>query len=448
MAWKIRNIIIILLLFRSYSGYSQAISIDTADAKGENLFFVFNSDALHNTSVWKLPVPGDYYRFQYGNSNLAASDTDSRFAEGDNILSISKDSILKNSITNLSDISVAFQNQERGCWMKVTDIESVQRGDTLYITRMLISPQRITWERKNACENDPLPISPVITVDTQEVEFYSPDGLKIDRYSGIVLPSHQTAGKYAVNYNCIYCLENNSDTILIHPKPDFSVERHRKICEGNTIELELATESERQVYAWSDGTLNENMTVSAPGTYSVTAENEFGCSSSDTVIVELKTIEIDKFEYDVSEADCYEEGSVSIRELEIRNGTLPYTYRFENLVSNQVLLNPESLREGDYMLTITDADGCRVSVSRVISIRKDCLNDFPVFTPNTDGMDDDYYIPYEGEAVVYDRNGTERHRFMAPAYWDGKDSNGDPLPMGTYVIVVGKKEMINITIIK
>jgi flagellar hook assembly protein FlgD len=37
---------------------------------------------------------------------------------------------------------------------------------------------------------------------------------------------------------------------------------------------------------------------------------------------------------------------------------------------------------------------------------------------------------------------------MAPAYWDGRDDNGNPLPMGTYLIVVGKKEMINITIIK
>ena len=448
MICKYRNIIIALLLFRSFSGFSQAITIDTAEVKGGDLFFIFNSDALLNTSVWDLPVPGDYYRFQYGNSNLSISDTDNRFAEGDNILTVSKDSILKNNITGFSDISVAFMKQDRSCWMKVTDIESVQRGDTLYITRMLISPQRITWERKNACENDPVPISPLVTVDINEVEFYSPDGLNIDRYSGTILPSHHTAGKYAVNYSCIYCLENNSDTILIHPKPDFSVERHRKICEGNTIELALKAESERQVYTWSDGTLNENMTVSDPGIYTVTAENEFGCSSSDTVIVELKTIEIDKIAYDVTEADCYEEGNVSISELEIRNGTLPYTYRFENLVSNQVLLNPESLREGDYMLTITDADGCRVSVPRVISVRKECLGDFPVFTPNTDGMDDDYYIPYEGEAVVYDRNGTERHKFMAPAYWDGKDSNGDPLPMGTYVIVVGKKEMINITIIK
>ncbi len=448
MAWKIRNIIILLSLIRSFSGFGQAITIDTVNVKGENLFFIFNSDALLNASVWDVPVPGDSYRFQYGNSNLAASDTDSRFTEGDNILSISKDSILKNNITGFSDISVAFRKQDRDCWMKVSGIESVQRGDTLYITRMLISPQKVTWERKNACEDDPLPISPYITVDIEEVEFYSPDGLNIDRYSGTFLPSHQIPGKYAVNYQCIYCLENNSDTILIHSKPDFSVERHRKICEGNTIELALTTESEKQVYAWSDGTLNENMTVSAPGKYTVTAENEFGCSSTDTVIVELKTIEIENLVADVTDADCYEEGSVSFSELEIRNGTLPYTYRFKNLVSNQILMNPESLREGDYMLTISDADGCRVSDTRVISIRKDCLSDFPVFTPNTDGMDDDYYIPYEGEAVVYDRNGTERHKFMAPAYWDGKDSNGDPLPMGTYIIVVGKKEMINITIIK
>ena len=108
----------------------------------------------------------------------------------------------------------------------------------------------------------------------------------------------------------------------------------------------------------------------------------------------------------------------------------------------------DNLREGDYILTIEDADGCIAAVEHAISIRKDCLKDYPVFSPNTDGLDDDYYIPYEGKAIVYDRNGIERTEFMAPAYWDGTDNNGKPLPMGTYLIIVDKKEVINITIVK
>jgi hypothetical protein len=448
MSRVIRNIILVYLLCRSFTGSSQAITVDTSDIKGEYLYFVFNSEAVDNAGIWNSPVPGDYYRFQYGSSNLAVTDIDNRFVEGENVVHISKDSILKNEITGFSDISVSFLKQDRSCWIKVTDIESVQRGDTLHITRMLILPQKITYERKQACENDPLPITPVITKNLQDVEFLSPDGLNIDRYSGIILPAHQTAGKYAVYYNSTYCLEKNSDTITIHPKPAFLVERHRKICEGTTIELSPSAVSGNQNYAWSDGSLDKNIMVSAPGTYTVTAENEFGCRCTDTVVVELKTIQIEQIKPDVTPADCYEEGNVSFTLLDITNGTLPYTYRFKNLVTNQVLQNPQSLREGDYALTIEDADGCLVTAPGMISVRKNCLNDFPVFTPNTDGMDDDYFIPYEGEAVVYDRNGTERHRFTAPAYWDGKDDNGNPLPMGTYIIVVGKKEIINITIIK
>jgi hypothetical protein len=448
MVRKTLNIIVFILLCRSFSGFGQNITIDTSMVKGENLYFVFNSDAVDNASVWNSPVPGDYYRVKYMNNSLAATDTDSRFIEGKNTISIPKDSILKNEITGFSDISITFLKADRGCWVKVSDIESLQRGDTLYITRMSISPQRVTYERRHACENDPAPISPTVTENLKDVEFWSSGGLNIDRYTGTIVPAEQAPGKYPVDYNCIYCLESNSDTILINPAPAFSIERHRRLCEGRSIELSPSAATENDVYTWSDGSLNRNTTVSSPGTYTVTAENEFGCTFSDTVNVELKTIEIEQIEPVVTPADCYQEGSVSFSRLDISNGELPYTYRFENRVSKQLLQNPDRLKEGDYILTIEDADGCQVTAQKIISVRKDCLNDYPVFTPNTDGMDDDYYIPYEGEAVVYDRNGTERHRFMAPAYWDGRDDNGNPLPMGTYLIVVGKKEMINITIIK
>ena len=449
MAWKTRNIIVAVLLCLSFSGFGQNIAIDTSEVKGENLYFIFNSNVVDNVSIWNTPVPGDYYRIKYRNSSLAATDADSRFMEGENTISIPKDSILKNEITSFSEISITFLKQDRGCWMKVTNVESLQREDTLYITHMLISPQRVIWERKHACENDPVPISPTITENVQEIEFSSPWGLEIDRLSGTIIPSEQTAGEYQVDYNSIYCLEKNSDTILINPVPSISIERYRRICEGKTVELAPSAVSENDVYSWSDGVTDRNLTVSAPGTYTVTAENEFGCRCSDTVTVELKTIQIiEPIDYDVTEADCYQEGSVIIRQPDIVNGELPYAYRFENTVTRQLSHDPGNLREGDYRLTVEDADGCEFTAPDIISIRKNCLNDYPVFTPNTDGVDDDYYIPYEGEAIVYDRNGIERHKFMAPAYWDGKDDDGNPLPMGTYVIVVGKKELINITIIK
>ena len=152
MTWKIRNIVIIFFLLWRFNGFGQEIIIDTSETKGEYIYFIFNSDAVDNTGGQSSPVPGDYYRFQYGNSYITASDTDSRFTEGVNIVSVSNDSILKNSITGLSDISVMFLKQSRGCWMKVTEIESVQRGDTIYINRLLITPQKITYEKNNACE--------------------------------------------------------------------------------------------------------------------------------------------------------------------------------------------------------------------------------------------------------------------------------------------------------
>ena len=434
--------IMCFLLLLSASVNSQTIPVDTALTEGETLVLLFNFSAIDNAGTKNNPEPGDYYGLRSNSNSVSAIDTDNRLTEGENIIRISLDS------ARYQDISLIFRKQDKGCLMSASDIESVQHGDTILISRLMIAPQKVIWERKQVCENDPLPVYPYITGDLQNLTFSSTDGLIIDTNSGIVIPSGQTPGRYSIQYYSQFCLENSSDTLVIRPKPSFQIERQRKLCEGRSIELSPVS-AEPNTYSWSDGSLTENLIVSTPGQYTVSARNEYGCILSDTINVEPKTIRIaEPIDYETTPADCYEKGTVNIKQANVINGSMPYIYKYENIISKEELKNPQRLKEGEYTLTIEDADGCITKADETISIGKDCLNDYPVFTPNTDGMDDEYYISEEGEAVVYDRNGIERHRFMAPAYWDGNDDNGNPLPMGTYVIVVGGKKFINITIIK
>lgn len=443
---KIRYLFIFFLITLQISGFCQA---DDTTFNTEGYYTItFNSLSLSITDESYKPRQGDQYKIIFTRyPGQLTTNNISRYVEGENYSLVSKDTLMKYNISDLSTLSVTFLKTDKSCWIKASVIESKQKGDTLYVSSIKLSPLRVNYDKKQACENDPLPVSPVISDNLLSVEFSSPDGLNINRYSGVILPAGQPAGKYLINYASAYCLDKISDTFTVMPKPTFTIEKNRKLCEGISMELVPETASDYSYY-WSTGALSESITVSAPGKYSLTAENEFGCLQKDTVYVEVKSIRLEQIDYEIAEADCYNTGSINVHQLNIANGKMPYKYRFLNTINGQIVNDASNLREGDYQLTIEDADGCITTYQKTFAIRKNCLNDYPVFSPNTDGMDDDYYIPYEGEAVVYDRNGIVRHRFMAPDYWNGKDSDGKPLPMGAYVIIVGKKEIINITIIK
>ena len=428
--------------------FSSGICQTSGDSTNNDGYFtiIFNSQSVTSTVTWSAPSQGDYYLFNFTNNSTSnAIDVTNPYVLGNNISRISKDSLVKTDIQGITGITITFLKSDQSCWLKTSDVETKLEGDTLLITNIRISPLMVTFDRKQACENDSLPIIPTLSENISEIEYTSPDGLNVDRYTGAVNLSNQSPGVYSIKYTSTYCLSKDIDTITIRPRPSITIEKNRKICEGRSIELSPDIAKNDSVF-WSTGAISRSISVSTPGKYALTAENQFGCRQTDTIDVQMKTIKVEHINYEVSEADCYNPGRISFKNLDISNGISPFIYSFKNKITNQIIHDTTNLREGDYILTIEDGDGCITAYSSAISIRKDCLNDYPVFSPNTDGRDDEYYIPYEGEAIVYDRNGIERNRFMAPDYWDGKDKNGNLLPMGTYLIV-GKKQVINITII-
>jgi hypothetical protein len=440
---------IYIILSLIYTCQLTCLSQDPPDDTTDSEYYtiMFELYLTTDTMLWNGPLPGDACTVNYDNKPVTADSFIENISEGINVIRIPKYNLIDSQTLDVSLFSLTFNSSDRGCLLNAKDISVSRMGDTIVFTQIEAFPVRIFYDEKRFCENEMLQVAPTVSDYIPDVNFSSPDGLNIDDSTGIISIGSQSAGLYSVQYASTYCLENYKDTIIIDPRPSFTIERNRNICEGTSIELSPDNDSDN-TYTWSNGISERSIMVSQPGEYVLTAENEFGCRHTDTVKVRLKTIQVEQFDYEVTDADCYNAGRIDIKQLDILNGELPYKYRLENRVNNQLMHRIDNLREGDYILTIEDADGCITTVERIISIRKDCLNDYPVFSPNTDGIDDDYFIPYEGKAVVYDRNGIERARFMAPAYWDGSDNNGKPLPMGTYLIVVGNKEVINITIVK
>ena len=197
---------------------------------------------------------------------------------------------------------------------------------------------------------------------------------------------------------------------------------------------------------WSTGDQTRNVVLTESGNVWYEVTNEQMCSNSDTFRVEK--MDISSVNYRIRDADCYRQGGIDILGQVIENGRPPYAYKVTNRIDNTVPGDLNNLPEGAYVLEIINDNGCVLRYSQSLVVEKDCLADRPVISPNEDGLDDRYFIRFEGPVRIFDRNGNLRRRLTGPVYFDGNDSNGDPLPMGTYLVVSDGGGNITLTIIR
>jgi hypothetical protein len=216
------------------------------------------------------------------------------------------------------------------------------------------------------------------------------------------------------------------------------------IC-GDHLTLRSTNIGNEQVL-WSTGETSPEITLSQPATVWYKVTNSQGCSNADTFAVQKMAIA--SLDYTTRKADCYSPGGLEISNQDILNGKPPYGYQLVNDIDSSTTEDLNHLREGLYTLEVINANGCVLKYSPKLLIAKDCLNDKPVFTPNADGMNDRYFINFEGRLEVFDRNGRLRRRLTGPCYFDGKDENGHPLSMGVYLIVSEKKQTMTLTIVR
>ena len=246
--------------------------------------------------------------------------------------------------------------------------------------------------------------------------------------------------------------------------------------------------------SWSTGDTTSSITVSTPGTYSVTVTNPAGCSNSDTVEVTIAQINLslpasqticngDSFSVSLNLPGMtfsWENGSTSPDRTFTSAGTYSVTVttgsgctatdQIEIIVNNpSVSLGPDTTLCGSfsilvtpsitansylwqdgsteptilatayqtYAVTITDNAGCTASDDKFFL--EDCAGIIfipNVFSPNQDGRNDIFLIETEDltelDFHVFNRWGQELfHTTEAGIGWDGKCSGGD-CPEGTY----------------
>ncbi len=200
------------------------------------------------------------------------------------------------------------------------------------------------------------------------------------------------------------------------------------LCTNTTITLDPGIYS---TYTWSTNppVLTRTLTVSQPGTYTVTVTNANGCPGTKTYTVTASGPATDA---DIAVNDfAGNNNSVTITPV----GPGIYEYSLDGINYQQEPFFSD-LDTGEYTIYIRDINGCGPRYTKDVFVL-----DYPrFFTPNGDGENDYWHIPYlqfrgDAEITIFNRFGKLVHRLRGVEGWDGT-YNGKPLPSTDYWFVL------------
>ncbi|TNJ43191.1 T9SS type B sorting domain-containing protein [Tamlana fucoidanivorans] len=267
-----------------------------------------------------------------------------------------------------------------------------------------------------------------------------------------IISATQTIQVRVINPINPMCYANTNIEIIVNPLPNFTVETPQIVCSSDPtfsiildpIEANI-TETFNYEWYWTslDGsTVNQfvsnqsTITVSTPGTYTVTLTKTdgTGCSRSETIFVdasELATITQD----DVTIEDIKENNSVSIDPTHLGRGDYEYALQLENsnFINYQEEPYFENVRPGFHTIHVRD------KICGTASLKISVIGYDKFFTPNGDGFNDTWKIKGVNAAfqpnttvLIFDRYGKLLKQLsVASDGWDGT-LNGYRLPTDDY----------------
>lgn len=163
--------------------------------------------------------------------------------------------------------------------------------------------------------------------------------------------------------NCSF--DSDPFHLIIHGQPDFpTIESDLvDLCEGKPITLSVNNPIAGIRYYWNTGELGESIIVSTAGNYSVTAVNEFGCTTQSNSI----------FVYPLPDTALFPSGCAEVCfPYDLCLPDLPFGNSIQvfvdgNLVTNPISGNTIQLTEsGEYEFVVTNNFGCQSTSDRLI----------------------------------------------------------------------------------
>lgn len=230
----------------------------------------------------------------------------------------------------------------------------------------------------------------------------------------------------AENPNCFDAPQEFELINLETPDLDFPLEAY--LCDdGSSITIGPETFDTNYTYQWDSGETTPNITVSALGTHTLTVTNNqagLSCSDSKTIAVVVSNLpEITDIKVD----DLQNTNMVTI-ETDFQNGWL-YQLDEESPQTSNVF---SGVLPGEHRVSVLDPRGCGSVSENIVVVG------FPrFFTPNGDGMNDDWTIDGAENLTnpiltIYDRYGKLMKQLDPTNFgWDGL-FNGQVMPSADY----------------
>ena len=209
-----------------------------------------------------------------------------------------------------------------------------------------------------------------------------------------------------------------------------------KLCSGDAI---LNAGSGYAAYVWNTGETTQQITVKTPGWYKVMVTGQKGCTGSDSAYVSFPNASFKSIRYPNAETLA----GIS-KVIQARNIGVDYLWSPPVFLSSTTIPNPvfNGIKSQEYIIRITDKDGCSVYDSLLINVFLDIDIYVPsAFTPNSDGKNDRIYPIFKGPIKlnrfeIYNRWGNlVFNTDIEKNGWNGI-WNGIPQPTGTFVWVV------------
>ena len=177
--------------------------------------------------------------------------------------------------------------------------------------------------------------------------------------------TYSTAGTFNVTLNASNANGNDSETlsVTVHPKPILSMSSNNVSCHsaGNGNASVLATGNGPFEYSWASGGSNSSISNLIPGTYTVTATDLNNCSATaSATITQPNNMSVN---LTATQITCNGANNGAIQ-ASVGGGNGGNSYSWSNGGQSNSISN---LSAGNYVLTVTDNQGCEKSASAVIS---------------------------------------------------------------------------------